>query len=155
MLFYFYKPLILQHTDNKTTSHNQSIIRCRTGGETHFHSISFWALIEMPDGRLQHSCFDLAFTIPLSRAFSHAHAYVHVSTAVSFFAVTSVTPPPHKSLIYSQTTRRFQQNNTSFSIKQHVVFYKTTRYFHQNNTLLFRPNEANRPSKNSRTLNYM
>ena len=43
----------------------------------------------------------------------------------------------------------------SFTHKQHVIFYKTTRRFQQNNTLLFRPNEANRPSKNSRTLNYM
>ena len=109
----------------------------------------------MTDGVQQHSCFALAFTIPLLRAFSHAHAYARVSTAVSFFAVTSVTPSPHKPLIYSQTTHRFHQNNTSFSIKQHVTFNKTTRRFQQNNTLLFRPNEANRPSKNSRTLNYM
>ena len=118
-------------------------------------SISFRGLIEMTDGMQQHSCFALAFTIPLSRAFSHAHAYARISTAVSFFAVTSVTPPPHKPLIYSQTTHHFHQNNTSFSIKQHVVFNKTTRRFHQNNPSLFRPNEANRPSKNSRTLNYM
>ena len=33
-----------------------------------------------------------------------------------------------------ETTRRFQQNNTSFSAKQHVVFNKTTRHFQQNNT---------------------
>ena len=118
-------------------------------------SISFWDLIEMTDGVQQHSCFALAFTVPLSRAFSHAHAYVRVSTAVSFFCCHKCQPPPHKPLIYSQTTRRFHQNNTSFSIKQHVVFNKTTRHFHQNNTLLFRPNEANHPSKNSRTLKYM
>ena len=36
----------------------------------------------------------------------------------------------------SKTTRQFQQNNTSFSSKQHVTFNKTTRRFQQNNTSL-------------------
>ena len=34
-----------------------------------------------------------------------------------------------------KTTRQFQQNNTSVSIKRHVVFNKTTRRFQQNNTM--------------------
>ena len=33
-----------------------------------------------------------------------------------------------------KTTRRFQQNDTLVSTKQHVVFSKTTRHFQQNNT---------------------
>ena len=90
-------------------------------------SISFWDLIEMTDGVQQHSCFALAFTVPLSRAFSHAHAYVRVSTAVSFFCC-------HKChTTFSQATHLLT-NNTSFSIKQHVTFNKTTRHFQQNNT---------------------
>ena len=32
-----------------------------------------------------------------------------------------------------KTTRRFQQNNTLVSTKQHVIFSKTTRRFQQNN----------------------
>ena len=37
-------------------------------------------------------------------------------------------------VVFTKTTRRFPQNNTSFSLKQHVVFTKTTRRFHQNHT---------------------
>ena len=37
---------------------------------------------------------------------------------------------------FFKTTRRFHQNITSFSPKQHVVFVKTTRHFHQNITSL-------------------
>ena len=76
----------------------------------------------MTDGVQQHSCFALAFTIPLLRAFSHAHAYVRVSTAVSFFCC-------HKChTIFSQAAHLLA-NNTLLSSKQHVVFYKTTRHF--------------------------
>ena len=92
-------------------------------------SIPFWDLIEMTDGVQQHSCFALAFTVPLSRAFSHAHAYVRVSTAVSFFCC-------HKCHTTSSQAAHLLANNTSFSPKQHVIFYKTTRRFQQNNTSL-------------------
>ncbi len=34
---------------------------------------------------------------------------------------------------FNKTTRRFHQNDTSFSSKQHVSFNKTTRRFQQNN----------------------
>ena len=34
-------------------------------------------------------------------------------------------------VIFNKTTRRFQQNNTSFSVKQAVVFNKTSRCFLQ------------------------
>ena len=85
-------------------------------------SISFWDLIEMTDGVQQHSCFALAFTVPLSRAFSHAHAYVRVSTAVSFFCC-------HKCHTTSSQAAHLLANNTSFSTKQHVTFTKITRYF--------------------------
>ena len=102
-------------------------------------SISFWALIEMTDGVQQHSCFALAFTIPLSRAFSHAYAYARVSTAVSFFCC-------HKCHITSSQAAHLLANNTSFSTKQHVVFYKTTRYFHQNNTSLSTKQHVSFPS---------
>ena len=64
--------------------------------------------------------------LPCNLTRTHTHAF---QPQFHFFAVTSVTPPPHKPLIYSQTTHRFHQNNTSFSIKQHVVFNKTTRHF--------------------------
>ena len=40
-----------------------------------------------------------------------------------------------QAVVFSKTSRRFQQNNTSFSVKQHGVFSKTTRHFQQNNTL--------------------
>ena len=35
---------------------------------------------------------------------------------------------------FFKTTRRFHQNITSFSSKQHVTFIKTSRHFHQNIT---------------------
>ena len=71
-----------------------------------------------------------------------------------FFAVTSVTLssifppfflPPFalsslhffRSDIDPQTTRCFQQNDTLFFIKRHVVFYKTTRCFSSNITSFF------------------
>lgn len=111
-------------------------------------SISFRGLIEMTDRVQQHSCFALAITIPLSRAFSHAHEYARVSTAVSFFCC-------HKCHTTSSQAAHLLANNTSLSTKQYVIFYKTTRHFQQNNTLLVRPIDANRPSKNSRTLNDM
>ena len=46
---------------------------------------------------------------------------------------TSVSIKRH--VVINKTTRRFQQNNTSFPTKQHDVFDKTTRRFQQNNTM--------------------
>ena len=43
---------------------------------------------------------------------------------------TSVSIKRH--VVFNKTTRRFQQNNTSFPTKQHDVFNKTTRCFRQN-----------------------
>ena len=102
-------------------------------------SISFRDLIEMTDGGLQHSRFALAFTFFLPHAFSHAHAYARVSTAISFFCC-------HKChTIFSQATHLLA-NNTLLSSKQHVVFYKTTRYFQQNNTSLSTKQHVSFPS---------
>ena len=103
----------------------------------------------MTDGGLQHSCFALAFTFFLPRAFSHAHAYARVSTAISFFCChkchTTSSQAAHllanntllsskQHVVFYKTTRHFQQNNTSFSTKQHVTFNKTIRHFQQNIT---------------------
>ena len=82
-------------------------------------------------------------------------SFIFLLSQVSHHLLTSRSFTRKQHVVFNKTTRHFQQNNTSFSIKQHVTFTKTTRRFQQNNTLLFRPNEANRPSKNSRTLNYM
>ena len=43
------------------------------------------------------------------------------------------SPPCHQ---LKKTTRRFQQNDTSVSTKQHVGFNKTIRRFQQNDTLV-------------------
>ena len=82
-------------------------------------------------------------------------SFIFLLSQVSHHLLTNRSFTRKQHVVFYKTTRYFHQNNTSFSTKPHVVFYKTTRYFHQNNTLLFRPNEANHPSKNSRTLNYM
>ena len=53
---------------------------------------------------------------------------------------TSVSIKRH--VVSNKTTRRFQQNNTSVSTKQHVVSNKTTRCFRQNKPLVERKRHA-------------
>ena len=57
------------------------------------------------------------------------------STLLLFFSVPPIVCEKQH-VVFNKTTRRFQQNNTSFSAKQHVTFNKTTRRFQQNNTSL-------------------
>ena len=59
------------------------------------------------------------------RARREDYRYFHIP----FFRLL-LSPLPS---VEKKTTRRFQQNNTSFSTKQHVSFNKTTRRFQQNN----------------------
>ena len=52
---------------------------------------------------------------------------------------TSVATKRHvtflkRHVVFIKTSRRFHQNNTSFSSKQHVTLIKTSRHFHQNIT---------------------
>ena len=59
----------------------------------------------------------------------------HTPPARFVFSPHSVFPfSPYVSQLFrslKKTTHRFQQNNTSFSTKQHVVFGKTSRRFRQ------------------------
>ena len=81
--------------------------------KTYCCSISFRGLIEMTDRVQQHSCFALAITSPLSRAFSHAHEYARVSSFI---------------LLLSQVSHHLLTSR-SFTRKQHVAFNKTIRHF--------------------------
>ena len=64
-----------------------------------------------------------------------------------YFLIVFITSESRKSIhpllekkqavVFSKTSRRFQQNNTSFSVKQHVIFNKTTRRFVKNKPLFY------------------
>ena len=63
-----------------------------------------------------------------------AYAYAREGRIIGIFTFHFFTLLLSPLPSVEKTTRRFQQNNTSFSTKQHVVFSKTTRHFQQNNT---------------------
>ena len=52
------------------------------------------------------------------------------------FATLSLLSLFKQHVVFSKTTRCFQQNDTLVSTKRHVVFDKTTRWFQQNDTLV-------------------
>ena len=67
------------------------------------------------------------------RCFHNSNAMFPISVSrIGVFALPTFHWKQH--VVFTKTTRRFPQNNTSFLLKQHVVFTKTTRRFHQNNT---------------------
>ena len=78
------------------------------------------------------------------RAYAHAREMRIIGIFTIHFLIVFIIPQSWKSIhpllekkqavVFSKTTRHFQQNNTLFSVKQHVVFSKTTRCFQQNNT---------------------
>ena len=80
------------------------------------------------------------------RAYSHARERMIIGIFTIHFLIVFIIPQSWKSIhpllekkqavVFSKTSRRFQQNNTSFSVKQHVVFSKTTRRFQQNKPLI-------------------
>ena len=51
------------------------------------------------------------------------------------FATLSLLSLFKQHVVFSKTTRCFQQNDTLVSTKRHVGFNKTTRWFQQNDTL--------------------
>ena len=80
------------------------------------------------------------------RAYAHARERMIIGIFTIHILIVFIIPQSWKSIhpllekkqavVFSKTTRRFQQNNTSFSTKQHVVFSKTTRHFQQNKPLI-------------------
>ena len=66
------------------------------------------------------------------RAYAHAREREIIGIFTIHILIVFIIPQSWKSihpLLEKKTTRRFQQNNTSFSAKQHVIFSKTTRHF--------------------------
>ena len=61
------------------------------------------------------------------RCFHNSNAMFPISVSrIGVFALPTFHWKQH--VVFTKTTRRFPQNNTSFSPKQHVVFPKTTRH---------------------------
>ena len=64
------------------------------------------------------------------RAYAHARERMIIGIFTIHFLIVFIIPQSWKSihpLLEKKTSRRFQQNNTSFSVKQAVVFNKTSR----------------------------
>ena len=72
------------------------------------------------------------------RAYAHARERMIIGIFTIHFLIVFIISISWKSIhpLLEKTSRRFQQNNTSFSVKQHVVFNKTTRRFQQNKPLI-------------------
>ena len=63
------------------------------------------------------------------RCFYNSNAMFPISVSrIGVFALPTFHWKQH--VVFTKTTRRFPQNNTSFLLKQHVIFLKTTRRFY-------------------------
>ena len=129
----------LNHAFVKTRS-NKHCIKLKHSGLLH----SLWHLWHLWQQKCKNSWQERART----RARKGVYRYFHNSNvpfpvSISERRISRLLPLYWKRHVsFNKTTRRYQQNNTSFSTKQHVVSNKTTRCFRQNKPWVVRKRHA-------------